>query len=370
MTLTNLLPLIIFSLFLFFAWAVTARSSVTEISNGNRFDYIDGLRGIAAVGVVATHFWRITPSGSGVSFLFEGRANYGPLGVQIFFCITGFLFFGQMIHRRGEFSWDVFYRSRVRRIVPGYLVFYVLGVMAVIIYGDVGKASFGQLANIVDMAFMGFAGKGEGKVFAAVHLDLIFGVIWTLKYEILFYTSFPFVVYFIARVGVGAGFAIIFAIVMYELARTGETFFGYFLTGGVAYLLARKFSPPIAVRLVFGFFILFLVFYLIYSSYPSYGWERFLLASLLFLLIALCKPKILSSRPLRLLGDISYSMYLLHAPILIVNRVFFRDVVSVGHYGGGVFILVTFVGVMTVFVLSLIQYKYIELPFIRKSSIG
>ncbi|MBV4537356.1 acyltransferase family protein [Pseudomonas urmiensis] len=367
MTLSNLLPLIIFSLFIAFAWATTIKHGSAGSINNNRFAYIDGLRGIAAVVVVVTHFWRTTPSSNGISFLFDGRANYGPIGVQIFFCITGFLFFGQIIAKKGVFSWSTFYRSRVRRILPAYLAFYALGIITVLAYGDITKASTEQIPSLADMLFFGFAGKGEGKMFASVPLDLVFGVIWTLKYEIIFYITLPFITYLVARTGIGAGLSIMFAAVGYELASTGTTFAGYFLTGGIAYILAQKTKPSTATKFLCGLCILSLIYYLITSNYQQYGVKHFIVSSSLFLLITLCKPTILESKPLRYLGEISYSIYLLHAPLLILNRVLFANILNIGTQEPQNYILVTFIGTTLIFGASAIQHKYLELPFITKS---
>src|SRR5579884_620342 len=82
---------------------------------------IDGLRGIAVIGVVLYH--------AGL-----GRVRGGFLGVDVFFVISGFLI-TQFIDERmqqGEFSTGEFYERRVRRILPA--LFLMLAVCSVLAY--------------------------------------------------------------------------------------------------------------------------------------------------------------------------------------------------------------------------------------------
>lgn len=366
MSLTNLLPIFIFAFFYLFAWTATKNRAQEPQNNESRYDYIDGIRGIAAILVIATHFWRITPAAQGVSFLFEGKNNYGPLGVQIFFCITGFLFFGQMITKDMKFSWDSFYRSRIRRIIPAYCAYLILGLCAVMAYGDISKAEPAQLKNLADLAFMGFAGNGSGKIFAGVHLDIIFGVIWTLKYEALFYIAFPFIVYIVGRLSILRGFTFLFLVTIYELISTGETLCGYFLTGGLAFIIAKKRSENKYLRIALYGVAILLVTNLLASNYPDFGWIRYILTSSLFIILTICRPSFLTSKPLTYLGDISYSLYLVHAPILILNRVFWAKIIELNSYDTTLYLIITFLGVLSIFTYSALQYKYIELPFLTK----
>lgn len=367
MTITNSLPIIILVLFFIFAWIKTRRTNTQSAEVGvGRLEYVDGLRGIASIAVVATHFWRTTPSGASVSFLFDGRANYGPLGVQIFFCITGLLFFGQMLSKNGNFSWDAFYMSRTKRILPAYISFFCLGIVAVLVYGNISKIESSHFINLLDMAFFGLLGNGGGKVFAGVYIELIFGVIWTLKYEILFYLSFPFIVFATKHIGTAISFAVMFALTVYELIKTGSTFCGYFATGGLAYIVGNKLNPSPAIKYALGILCASAVYYSLSTALPPYGWKQFVLSSLIFISIAICKPGFLSAKPLKHLGDISYSIYLVHAPILIMNGVLFHTLFKKGIGGPLPFAIIAFTGVLAVYIVSAVQYKYIELPWMRK----
>ncbi|HEY3820819.1 MAG TPA: acyltransferase [Polyangiaceae bacterium] len=84
----------------------------------SRFSSLDGLRCLAVVPVVWHHSTPRPPSG------LLGR---GPLGVDLFFAISGFLITTLLLRerRRGELSVGRFYARRALRIFPAYYL--VLG---------------------------------------------------------------------------------------------------------------------------------------------------------------------------------------------------------------------------------------------------
>ena len=76
-----------------------------------RLDYLDGWRGIAIALVLQAHF-------AGTRLFYSGAA-----GVDVFFCLSGLLMANLLFVRRvplGEF-----YRRRISRIIPVFLLFVV-----------------------------------------------------------------------------------------------------------------------------------------------------------------------------------------------------------------------------------------------------
>jgi peptidoglycan/LPS O-acetylase OafA/YrhL len=71
--------------------------------------YLDGWRGMAILLVLQSHFFGF------------GRFESGPLGVDIFFCLSGLLMSELLYVRRVPLA--LFYRRRVSRILPAFLVF-------------------------------------------------------------------------------------------------------------------------------------------------------------------------------------------------------------------------------------------------------
>ncbi|WP_141653757.1 acyltransferase family protein, partial [Erwinia billingiae] len=105
--------------------------------SGHRYDYIDGLRGLAALLVVCSHSWRFRDIGfindqiTKADYFYMG--NMGAVGVQLFFCITGFLFFKKIIKEGTSINWVSFYKARIKRLTPLYFVF-CISVVGVGIY--------------------------------------------------------------------------------------------------------------------------------------------------------------------------------------------------------------------------------------------
>ncbi|MGP0087850.1 MAG: acyltransferase family protein [Steroidobacteraceae bacterium] len=72
-------------------------------------DFLDGWRGLAILLVLQNHFFPIP------------RFESGPLGVDIFFCLSGLLMSELLYVRRVPLA--LFYRRRISRIFPAFFVF-------------------------------------------------------------------------------------------------------------------------------------------------------------------------------------------------------------------------------------------------------
>ncbi len=97
------------------------------------FDYLDGWRGLAIALVLEDHFVGLMVS----SF------DAGRLGVDIFFCLSGFLMGGILfIHRQ---PLTKFYKRRISRIIPAFVLF----VLSIYIFAwiDGLTFSFAELAS-------------------------------------------------------------------------------------------------------------------------------------------------------------------------------------------------------------------------------
>ena len=118
---TTIISGLILALFLTFSTLLKNRIEIAEIKHNYKF--INGLRGLAAVFVVINHApFILTNMGiTNNNFSSWGwiYANLGAFGVQIFFCITGFLFFDKLM-KTPNMEWEKFFRGRILRIAPLY----------------------------------------------------------------------------------------------------------------------------------------------------------------------------------------------------------------------------------------------------------
>ncbi|PTQ11881.1 acyltransferase [Sphingomonas oleivorans] len=287
---------------------------------------LDGLRGVAALLVLSSHFGEF-----GIHALTHHRI--GDYGVMIFFVLSGFLMGHLYLHRAFERDEVVRYiAARVARIAPLYLL--------------VALASF-LICRFVDPGFAYPVGWGE--LIRLLSFTSVQPIFWSTGPEFQFYFLFlPIWLAFAARsrsanmlpLLLVAGCSML--IYMLSPATPGFSVFSkmhIFLTGiGVALLRARigsRLGAPV-IALLQAAALLFLIGlvsppqFLSDFLYPElvndpkhvlyYGDLRKVLAcGLLILAFSFRNPLagwLLENRAMRLIGAYSFSIYLLHMPLL------------------------------------------------------
>ena len=89
---------------------------------------LDGVRGLAIIGVMAVHFLHVTSTHNALEKVVTAVASYGGLGVDLFFVLSGFLITGILIDCKGTPNYfRNFYARRTLRIFPLYF-----GVLAIL----------------------------------------------------------------------------------------------------------------------------------------------------------------------------------------------------------------------------------------------
>lgn len=325
---------------------------------------IDGLRALAVTAVVLYHFW-------------PGVFDYGYLGVDVFFVISGFLITLYIYEEltNGSFSLKTFYQRRIVRILPVALfVLLVTSVFAsfVLIGIDYDRfiesliASLSLTSNFYFWRDGGYFGQADS-LKPLLHF-------WSLSVEEQFYLFFPalllvvfkFTKSFSIRLSVLAVLSLVSLLSFLYMLRIGGANPAFFLMpfrawefglGSIAALLFFKLklehsciSAVVSVAIIF----LGLTF-----------WANFIAPGLIvvlgtaFFLAMKYRPNTLldvffKSRPIRFLGLISFSTYLWHWPLVV-----FLGYISIDE--PDVYWL-AFAFVLT-YVLSIISYKLIEQPF-------
>src|SRR3712207_525289 len=146
-----------------------------EFRDLRRFPALDGLRGIAALMVVAFHY---------------GGPTLGPLsgwlGVQLFFVLSGFLITTLALReedRTGRLSFTGFYVRRLFRIVPVYLT-----VLVTVLALDVLRGAYEAGVGPNLWWYLTFTVEWLPE-------PVPFGQAWTLGIEEKFYLVWPLVAF-------------------------------------------------------------------------------------------------------------------------------------------------------------------------------
>jgi peptidoglycan/LPS O-acetylase OafA/YrhL len=287
------------------------------------------------------------------------RASY--VGVSLFFAITGFLFWLKVLRSGGTFNTRAFYISRLRRLVPMYAVSVLMAFAVVLVLtGFVLHESLYSLAREV-RAWISFGFIRNESLNGVKDAHFINAVYWTLPFEWIFYISLPFLALF-SR---GRASVLLFAAVLFFGTR--QPIVLNFLFGGLAALIVHRgtlegrlgspwLAPLPLAALAGGLWaqdrypvlqpaLLFVFFVFVVQGFDGFG--------------------LLRLRAAKVLGTVSYSLYLTHCIVLFVVFRAAHGVVSLVMLGPLEFWMLVAVAAAATVLLSTLTYRFVEYPFIN-----
>ena len=303
-----------------------------------RISGLDGLRGIAILGVIGYH---LAPG------LFPG----GFLGVNLFFILSGYLMAvtSRRAQARHSFHALAFYRRRARRIYPALVLCVCAALCAArLLTPDVLAGIRGEVISIFTGVNNWWQIAQNASYFTKITGTSPFTHLWSLAIEMQFYLVWPLLFWLYTalerRPGVGAVvWALLIAVSVLALflnIRPGEdssrvyygsdTRFFALLIGGLAGLWPQS-KPARPTRrggLYASAFLLLLVLqvllYLTADGQQPQTYRLLLFPSAVLgaALVLLCADyrfvfgKLLDLPPLSWLGQRSYELYLVQYPIL------------------------------------------------------
>lgn len=298
-----------------------------------RYAAIDGLRGYLAFFVFLHHSciwyyylrtgqWQVPNSNL--------YTHFGQSSVLVFFMITGFLFFSKLIDGRTKsIDWGRLFISRFLRLVPLYL-FAMLLLFIIVAYlsgGILHETLPALIGNI--LLWLGFTIFGAPDLNGFPFTLIIAGVTWSLPYEWLFYFSLPLLA-LIVGVMPPIPYLALGAACVAVIMTWNPQFHPYvqmtapllsFVGGISAALLVRwELFRQFAAQWFSSLIVLGCLVWVV-AAYPSVnGPIPLLLLSVAFALVA-CGNNMfgtLTSPVSRTLGEMAYSLYLLHGILLFV----------------------------------------------------
>lgn len=301
------------------AWLLSRFSAPAPAKH---YGSLDGLRGLLAVLVIISHAanwrgyaltgeWGLPPS--------RLYSHFGESSVALFFMITAFLFGSKLLDSRTRpMNWDRLYISRALRLAPLYVSFVAIMVSIALVSAGLtlheSVPRFGL--NVVHWLAFTMMAMPALNGFAA---PVVGGAAWSLPYEWWFYFALPAMglVLGIRRAPVALVVASTAATLLagyWVTSRGGWPIAAVFLGGWAAAFLVRQ---PTIVRIAQH--PLSTVAALVAMAAATRVTTGFhapstLLLSVGFIVIA-CGNTLfgaLTSRPMRTLGEMAYSIYLLH----------------------------------------------------------
>jgi peptidoglycan/LPS O-acetylase OafA/YrhL len=344
------------------------RTLIDKEVSSTRAHSIDGLRGYLALGVVFHHVvinyqyyqsgeWALTPSSLNT---FLGRGS-----VAFFFMTTAYLFWSRALNESGRVDAFRFYVSRLRRMVPMYLVSAGLVVITAL-----ALTHLRLLVRPLDltrqvMSWALFTIPGAPNINTFNQTSLINTVLWSLVYEWKFYFLFPFLAIF-ARTWLQWGLATVAA--LYIGLYSDSQIEWFFLAGCVAAMLTHaRVARNLATGWIGASTAIVCIAVTIKCQPMVYSW---LGASLLFVAFFIFASGntmfgILTWRPARLLGVLSYSIYLLHNWALYLVSKLVNHYTSVGALSERPYWFLGAFVVLLTLTLAAVTYRFIEYPCLQ-----
>lgn len=342
-----------------------------------RFLAIDGLRGYLAFCVFLHHSiiwyfylktdrWEVPPSNL--------YTHFGQTGVAFFFMITGFLFFSKIIDgKTKEIDWLRLYVSRFLRLMPLY--FMAMSILLIIVFA---LAEFELRDPIKSLSlevirWMSFTILGAPDINGIEKTWLILaGVTWSLPYEWFFYLLLPAFA-LVNRVRVGWIY-VTFSIGALILILTKGTSPYHWLSfaGGIsaAYVVRSDYICGILRKRIASFLAILLVT-LTVALYPTaYGLVQISMLSVAFVIIASGNGilGLLTNQLSRTLGEMAYSIYLLHGLLLffvfrfVVGFEKAKELTPIHHW-------LLIIGISPFLILiAFLCYRFIEHPALLKTN--
>jgi len=309
-----------------------------ELSRGgaDRLASMEGLRGLAVLLVFMVHYTdRVLPwiEGTWVEGIAFRVGDGWNSGVDLFFVLSGFLIYGNLMRR--EQAYRPFVRRRLRRIYPTFLV--VLAAYVVVSFAIPSESKLpASLAGIPPyLLFNALMLPG------IIPVPAFITVAWSLSYELFFYLTVPILITrlrlrerteewrwrFLVRLALGL--LLLGGIISGTHPRMSMFVGGMLVWEWLTYRWPRRADDPVAARSVDRWSMAALAVGvlspLILTSDIALGLPR--IAVLLVAWPVLCAGcfavagrcrRWFSWTPLRLLGNVSYSFYLIHALVLNV----------------------------------------------------
>ncbi|MDQ3577890.1 MAG: acyltransferase [Actinomycetota bacterium] len=311
---------------------------------------IQALRAIAVLAVVVNHLWPTSLTG-------------GYVGVDVFFVISGFLISSHLdreILRTGRVRLGRFYARRVRRLLPAAILVLLVSLVAAYFllpfprweanaHEALASALYWEnwllAINSVDYSAL------TSTASLAQHY-------WSLSVEEQFYLFWPLLLMLlfairgrraqiVGIVGIGVA-SLAFSAYFTEVSKSQAYFFTpvrvwEFAIGALIALAGLKLALPRVVAAIAAFagFAMVLTSAFVFDHHTPFPGLLALIPTVGTGLVIIAGTRsqrqwhtvVTASRPVQFLGDISYSLYLWHWPLIVLAPFVLADLLDGGRLG-------------------------------------
>lgn len=310
---------------------------------------IQGLRALAVVAVLIFHIWPSSLSG-------------GYIGVDVFFVISGYLITALLLRElqsTGTISLTNFYARRIRRLLPAATLVIVVVAMLTPVMPSITweSVSVDIVASIFYVQNWWLASQAVDYL-AEGNAPGMLQHYWSLSVEEQYYIIWPLLIVIVSTLlfkckrfinASIAGLIVLIAILSFGYsiylshARPELAYFSTFTRiwelaiGGILAVFALKLnSIPNAVKasLTFSGLLLILIACLTFDTstvFPGYSALLPTIGAAMVIIGGKTDYKLsgyhfLSLKPMQYIGNISYSLYLWHWPIIVLVHQFYSEI--------------------------------------------
>jgi peptidoglycan/LPS O-acetylase OafA/YrhL len=352
-----------------------AATSTKSDSADDKLLGIELLRFASAVAVLVFHYQHFAFVGDKQSnFVADAQPfystlslfyNYGFYGVQIFWCISGFIFFwkyGALIPAR-KVSGYKFFVLRFSRLYPlHFATLLIVAVLQILYFTKTGAYFVYQYNDLYHFLLQLFLASDWG----FQHGESFNGPIWSISIEVLLYFVFFLVLRYISGSIFVLGLMAVFPAAIMFLKFSAHPFFScmmYFYVGCLTAFTYARIKDTARLRTIISWIAVLAIgavtaLQLVVSVKPIYFLLVFSPALILLSVMHMPANRHISAA-LVAAGSMTYSSYLLHVPIQL-------SVVTLASYAGfsipvynAAFFVSFLVGTL---ILSFYCFKHFELP--------